>query len=123
MECNEAGGEGGNIVVNSGAVAVGLVFMIFGFFLLFTIILFFLGIVLGFVGFITFIVGLASSSPQTYVIHQPAPMVYYPPPATAYSPPGLTPQGGPGRTFVKCRQCQSVFEQSIGRCPACGVPA
>jgi hypothetical protein len=116
-------------MVNSGTVVTGIVLLFIGIFLSATIILAIIGIPLLFIGFILIIVGAVSSPPHPQnVYYQPAPVYYSPPPPP---PPGSAspvtvnvhqpaPVQLPAQIMRRCRYCNTVYPESLPKCPSCG---
>ena len=98
-----------------GMVIGGLTLMLLGFIFVTTFIFFFLGLLLGFVGFVMFIVGLFTSYPRRYRYGYGQPPY---PPQQPYAPqqPYVNPAG------VKyCTSCGAPNAKDAQFCSRCGT--
>jgi hypothetical protein len=115
--------------MNAGRVVGGIVLIFLGIILTATIIGAIIGIPLLIVG----IVLLARSggptvAPPTVVYPTPQPM-YYPPPPPGYGMPlpvtvnvqQAAPAPGPLQVMRRCRYCQTVYPETLAKCPSCGA--
>jgi hypothetical protein len=125
-------------LASAGAIAVGIILLLFGILLLASIIFAAIGVLFLIIAIILIIVGAVTGGPQVVVVPQPMPQpVYYPPPQysgyPAYGQTNPSPQPvtvnvhqaaatpPPPQIMRRCVYCSSVFPESAMRCPKCGA--
>ncbi len=118
--------EGGDwVAMVAKSVIVGVILLLVGIALIVTIVGAVLGVVLLIAGITVIVLGLwttpQASPPAIYMVpsttHTPPPPVVVNIHQTGPSPP--TPP--PAQVMFRCRYCQSVYPETLGRCPRCGA--
>ena len=118
--------EGGDwVTMVAKSVIVGVILLLVGIALIATIVGAVLGVVLLIAGITVIVLGLwtapHASPPAIYMV---PPMTHTPPPpvvVNVHQPGPPHPAPPPPQVMFRCRYCQSVYPETLGRCPRCGA--
>ena len=118
--------EGGDwVTMVAKSVIVGVILLLVGIALIVTIVGAVLGVVLLIAGITVIVLGL-------WTTPQASPPAIYMVPSTTHTPPPPVvvnihqngpshPTPPPPQVMLRCRYCQSVYPETLGRCPRCGA--